>query len=898
MAMRPPLSAGLRLCALALILGTPVVAEEFTAADLKFTEEPVSGEVDVRAELRTGAAWNATSVARIVFSYQDAANYLYVQAAASGTLLGEVRAGADDVLATHAGWPTPLAAGVHQLTIKRRAWSIRVVCDRETILTAYDDFSPGDRIGSAGRGVEVTDLHTQPIGEMMFSDDFARPPGEPDPWTPARGTWQIRLPESRNLSADPVKTANPFSYVATGGPALSVAGSSYWDGYQACVAVKPTGQGLVGVAFYVQDPANYLLFRVPVMAEGAKPDAAKAELVRVVAGVETVLAEHAGAVATDKWCELSVRAHDGRLEGLLDGATVCRAQDGTFGQGQLGLYMDKCTKAYFDDVLLRPYQVIEDDCRAEGGMPVDQVLGTWVIYQERLCGRPEQANAMAIGLTGSQAWQDYCASADILPWTAGAAGLYFGCTSARDYYLFRWGQDRTTRGQDNQELWQVVDGKGTLLAGRPVPMSRATTYHVQATLDRDYVSVSVDGVRVLEAVDTGRASRGRVGYYVEGSSQAVAAFDNLQVRFLDPPAEPVSITEQFAREDTMADWARPLASWQALKNRLYAYDLPAWGDFDLRIRLSYMIGRAGTIGLRLAATPADLEAASDTLRLVTEKDSPELQCKVAADRGVSGKARPDDEDPLLEVERRGACLIARLDGKLLGWARAADGATAPTVGLKLDGMGVNLNNATLTSPCIVDAAFAGAPTQWRPQAGVWEISDRWNCQPQWGWFCGRQAETPLIWSKQSFSGDMVFEFWAGVMMDLRGGPGYSHPSDLNGVICGDGEKLCSGYAFVFAGDNNTRSKILRLGESVAETTDFKFTNPISGGDLNAFHRHWFHCRVERTGSHLTFLIDDRKALEYDDPNPLSGGHVGFWTHQNNGIMIARTRIAYKNTGSK
>jgi hypothetical protein len=40
-------------------------------------------------------------------------------------------------------------------------------------------------------------------------------------------------------------------------------------------------------------------------------------------------------------------------------------------------------------------------------------------------------------------------------------------------------------------------------------------------------------------------------------------------------------------------------------------------------------------------------------------------------------------------------------------------------------------------------------------------------------------------------------------------------------------------------------------------------------------------------------VDGQKALEFDDPNPLSGGHLGLWSHAKNGIMVARVRIAYK-----
>ena len=98
---------------------------------------------------------------------------------------------------------------------------------------------------------------------------------------------------------------------------------------------------------------------------------------------------------------------------------------------------------------------------------------------------------------------------------------------------------------------------------------------------------------------------------------------------------------------------------------------------------------------------------------------------------------------------------------------------------------------------------------------------------------------------------------------------------------------------MYAGDGNTRGKILRQGQTVAESSSLRFLVTSTRGDLNAFHRHWWHMRVEKIGGHITYYVDGQKALEFDDPNPLSGGHLGLWSHAKNGIMVARVRIAYK-----
>lgn len=872
-------------CLAAIALTTASWAGGYT-----FTEEPVEGEVDVRAEIHVDGGWGAEKQARVVLSYAEDDNHLYVAMGAGGLTLGEVCEGEDTVLDACDQWPSPAKQGVYRVTIKRRSWSIRVLCEGHLVLRAYDEFAPGDKIGWQAEGAIVQDLYAQPIGEIVFDDDFARPPDEPNPWETLTGQWLTKLPDSRNKQSDPTKTANPFSYGCKGPDALAAAGSEQWDGYEAKTAVKPISDGYVGLAFYLQDKDNYYVFRV--MAAPTASAEARAQLVSVVGGKESVLAQAPACLLTGKWYSLGVVSHDGNLQGLLDGTVLCKAEDNTLSEGRIGLYAKTCATATFDDVSLRDYREFNDDFGPDGIIPIDQVAGTWDIAGGKLIGKPDPQTYTGIGLTGCSQWSDYRVEAQVIPNRSLGVGLYFGCVDAANYYLFRWGADRQTPSQDIQELWRVSDAKGALLASSPAKLNRGAPQSIAVTMDRGYIAVEVGGKRVLDSIDITRESDGAVGYHVEGGAGSAAQFDNLRVTFCHAPAEPVSITEQFSKEDTMADWARPIASWPGMGNRVYRWDLPVWGDFDLRIQLAaHSVRAARTIGLVLADTPEGIKGATPVAELKTEKDSGKVECAVPEGTGQSGSGEFGEQDPLLELQRRGACLLVRLDGQPIAWANVPDGKQAPHVGLKLGGLGVSMNDVNLVSPQIVDASFTGAPTDWLPKDGDWDISDRWNCQPQWSWFCGRNAETPLLWSKQSFSGDMVFEYWAGVMMDMPKGPGYSHPSDLNGVLCGDGENLCSGYAVVLAGDNNTRGKILRKGETVAESAHVVFDNPTTG-NLNGFHRHWFHVRTEKMGGRITMYVDGQKVLEYDDPAPLAAGKIGLWSAQGNGMMVARVRVAY------
>lgn len=876
--------AGLALAILFLIPAAHAATEP-PAPAYQTLDEEAEGEFDLRAEVTVPQA-PAAPLLRIGFCWSNAGNTLVLELGPREARILEVRATKSRTLISV---PAPaLTPGLHRLVLKHRDLYTSALLDGVAFLSLPISQTPGTGVATAARDLELGEVIVQPVGEMEFNDDFARPPGEPDPWESVRGSWAVRLPESRNNAVDPSRSSNPFSFVGSGADALALTGDAYWDTYRFHSAVRLSGPGSAGLVAYAQDARNYCLARVTVPPPSGAPSSL--ELIRVQDGVPTVLAQSQVTVETAKWFELGLRAGPAGLVATVDGAPVCTSSEARFAEGRVGLAVDGTAPVHFDDVHLEPDPDVTITLNRTCSVPLSALDGTWRINAGSLVAEPANRGRPTKVTFGAAAWQDYALAATINPGAAAAVGLIVAWQGPANHALFRWGPD--AQGVVSQQLWSVRDGASTLLASRPAPLPKAPC-RFQFTACRGYLAVSVDGVRAVEAADLALACTGPAGLLAEGAAKPRAAFSQLSVTPCPPLPEPVSIVDQFAREDTMADWARPVASWKALGDRIYAYALPCWGDFVLRIRLGILIGHDGAISLLTAPDRQGLRTAEPRLRLVSHKGGAGLEAVVTGGPGQGQEAPSTDEEPLLEIERQGACLIARLDGEPVGWAACPDPATNPAVAIKLEGLGVNLNEATLASHNILDTSFSQAPTAWQPQAGTWEISDRWNCQPQWSWFCGRGAQTPLIWSKQSYTGDMVMEFWAGMMMDLTGGPGYSHASDINSVICGDGANLCSGYAFVFAGDGNTRGQILRKGETVAQTTSMRFMNPTSGGDLNQFHRHWFHCRIERTGSHITYSVDGGTPLEFDDPAPLEGGRIGFWSDRGNGMLIARTRVSYK-----
>jgi len=132
-------------------------------------------------------------------------------------------------------------------------------------------------------------------------------------------------------------------------------------------------------------------------------------------------------------------------------------------------------------------------------------------------------------------------------------------------------------------------------------------------------------------------------------------------------------------------------------------------------------------------------------------------------------------------------------------------------------------------------------------------------------------------------------------MNFRGQEGYPNPRDLNLTICGDGRNLSSGYSFIFAGWDNQKTALLRHREIVAENTDPQFQIHGVQEEEHPHHTHWFYLRAQKKGGHLRFYVDNLLALEYEDPDPLPGGRIAFWTW-GNGLLLTRVRVAYEGRG--
>jgi hypothetical protein len=259
--------------------------------------------------------------------------------------------------------------------------------------------------------------------------------------------------------------------------------------------------------------------------------------------------------------------------------------------------------------------------------------------------------------------------------------------------------------------------------------------------------------------------------------------------------------------------------------------------------------------------------------------------------GETSLPRPTEDDPLLIARWGQHWVVVRGEEPVWAW-RDPRPLSARFIAMRAE-IPLELERVHFLSEHLYDDAFSHAPTEWWVQKGDWEVRARWPCYPDWTWFGASDMplyQNPLLWSKHAYAGDLIVEAFAALRMNFLRPPGYRDPRDINLTLFGDGRDLVSGYSCIFAGWGNRKSALLKGEKVLAENPRLHMMRPAN---LNPrFHRHWFGLRVERFGSRVRFLVDDQLVGEYEDPEPLTAGHLALWTW-NNGLLLARVRVWYQ-----
>lgn len=497
----------------------------------------------------------------------------------------------------------------------------------------------------------------------------------------------------------------------------------------------------------------------------------------------------------------------------------------------------------------------EDDAVASGG------YWFWDSYRVALSVKPVEAPQVEL-----RAWVQDDANHLALRWEAGDEGA----PGARRLVLTRDGVEhplgRAPGGFEPGEWYRLE--------------LRVTPGHVEALIDREPVL----------AAETDALGQGAVGLALAGGD---AFFDDLLVAPVDyPDPWPPRINPVFLEDEVMSDEELflPSSFWsEAGTEGELRHVGEFFDDAVVSVPLQLLEGDGLSVLLRAdGEVPAggyhvDASLTEGRLAITLGRNGAPIASEAAA---VTG------EEPLRVGVAGDTVQVGQGEREVLRFVdpRPLRGRTVAL----LDAPDGAAELVTVFSEHFRDYVFGASPTDWFAGRGEWGVTTRWPCEPAWTFFGGTGVENPVVWTKHSYDGDIVVEWFGAIQSDNVNRARYTHPSDINTTICGDGRVLRSGYSFILGGWSNTRTAILRNGEVVAETDEVLLPDP-NARNLSA-HRGWSRVRMEKLGNRIRVYYEKQLVLEYTDPDPLPGGRVALWSFHNE-LVAGRVRLWYAREGA-
>jgi len=650
----------------------------------------------------------------------------------------------------------------------------------------------------------------------------------------------------------------------------------------------------------------------PYLSVTFAPDALS--LNRVANGRATTLAtvkQHYKAPTT-QGTPLVVQWRAGSLRVVYDGRTLLRAAKlGALGGG-VAITPQK-GNLEFTESIFQPVEPVQfaDDFMRSATVPGlwEPATGNWKLNTAgdvNLGANPFSYVAQgkpAMTVAGRWFWNDYTASVSVKPAGDGAVGLIAYWQDDKNYLVCKWYAENGPGARNTKkQLWRVVRGQATLIAAAPGGYRPQQWYRLSVSAGNGLIKMMVDGESVLEK-RTDLFGQGKTGLFADAAADTV--FDDVQVQPVDATAtsevdQVASGPARFANDASMEDWASPKGQWLpaptapgTLWNRGMFF-----GDYAVDVKTTNVAAAGAKVQVLLAGdgTTADSGYA---LQVKPTADSKSLESVLLrSGKPVSSPkviSITDAAASKIKLQRTGNVIQGLIGAAVVASFTDPKPLNGRRAGYAIETAQIALGDAHVTGGNMIDYTFYKAPTDWQVASGTWDVASRWLCTPTWTWYAGWSDRVAAVWNKRSFTGDFAVEVFAASKMDSAAAPYYLHPRDLNITVAGDGRDVASGYSFIFAGWNNTFTRILRGTQTVAETNQILL--PPSGTYHGVAHHKWFCLRVEKTGDTISYYIDRKLALQYKDPKPLTGKRIALWT-AGNGMMIARATIYYEKVGTE
>lgn len=362
---------------------------------------------------------------------------------------------------------------------------------------------------------------------------------------------------------------------------------------------------------------------------------------------------------------------------------------------------------------------------------------------------------------------------------------------------------------------------------------------------------------------------------------------------------------RFVEDPYMRHWSSPEGEWLELPNKEIWHKEDVFGRFVLR--MPYVPNSEIHVGIEERKTngPVWLEATRNELILRTEE-------KGTKQGTVLGRISVDKLTQQIQEADNAAknmrWYTLHYEGYWL-WLTSGDQLLIkskldkPFKGTKIRIAGFTteqLKYSLVERYSVKDYLFTESLHEWVINGGIWEVVNRFHCDPRWSNMNGESVDaTAALWAKYKFKGDFCVEVYVGMRQGW-----YERCGDMNITIMNPTTSPSLGYSVTCTGwdpdESQLYTKLYRNGVVVAETDKYlaprRREKNVRRGyeplirDGRPVHGAWYYIKLRRKGNRLEYYFDNELAFTYDDTSPIKEGSFGLWTFKNS-IVVARIRIA-------
>ena len=766
-----------------------------------------------------------------------------------------------------------------QVHIRRRMPLIEVISSGRRLVRTWCALPPGGTVAAA-QGARIEDLYVQPIAPIAFADEFFYPDRQAVEWEPLVGEWKVGIYRDDLIERDhgdkgPIGAS--WYEIRGGRRALSATGHEFWDDYHASVAATADDNTTVGLAFGVRDTDNYGVLSIHPGADGQ--GLARVDIIRQ--GRAQAVAERPIACRAGTWYMLSTEVHGAHVVCAVAGETVFSGTVESLLPGRVGVFADGDGVAKLDDVAVastdRDTDGFDRPALGEGWLPSG---GDWPLAKGRLEGRGQ--NMVRCERVGPER-----SATDIsvrLTPVSGMGGIYLNWSAGSGYALGveagRW------------TLLKYLAGKKEILARQDTAGARDVHVSLRWQDGRLQARVGSASTVVYDfdapAGACGLFAAGKAsfsGFAVSEPLPAVTTIDevNGSPRYVPGKAEgtrrPVmgyiwrptggywpSGPVTRADADSTLPGLKPTPRGDAVSSLWYYQPCP--GDAVMSAE-ACSVPPGATFGVTIAAEGAN--AASGYAAELSASSPLQLRLlragEVLAEAPIDAAAPPE-----LSIARDGEWISARCANTGLAF-RDTEPLLGERCGAYASGGGIGVGGLSLGSRGGLAYSFKGIEPDWQPEVGEWVVHSGMACIDWDYWLTGIGEPQAMAYNINPQPHNLHVDF--GVSEYTKGfvnGDHVHYPyHDISLVTCASSRDIDSGYRYLIGAEGGRVTRLLRLGQVVAETTDRRFYITMGG-----------HCNTPRAiqvvanqhRGRLTLHLNGMPAVDYTDPEPLPGGLVG------------------------